>query len=1061
MSALFGEYIRASREALKKRDSSYSLRQLAARIDVKPSYLSRIERGEAFALSEEKTLALARELAVNPDVLLALSGKISSDVQEVIRKRPELFAEIIREFKGLPDSAVRADKEYRLMESRLKEAQRIARIGSWEIDLASGRIYRSDEFFRIFETERDDSRLNPEYLIENLVVPEDRERLRRDYYEGFPRRGATDIFCRFRTFAGNLRHGQIQGLVDYGEDGKPVRYRGTFQDVTEQREAEEALRHSEERYRALLEDQTEVISRTKADGTILFVNEACCRFFGKTREELMGRKWQPMAVPEELPRIETQLAELSPENPVALVENRVVAGSGEMRWMQFVNRGFFDASGKLREIQTVGRDITDRKAVEAKLKQSEQQYRLLAENVGDVLTLFDKDLRDVFVSPSVKRLLGYEPEEFLRLPQKRFLTPDSVALMRASISRLRNIWNQGEQIKSSYKMELVFIHRDGRMIPTEVSSSPLFENGVFSGMLNVIRDISDRKAAEQRHRVTDIKLAGILDHSPSIIQIKDLKGRYLLVNRKYEESFGVAAERLLGKNPHDFLPPELAGQMLADDGQVIESGRPITREEAIQTVNGMRTFLTTKFPVMDDQGNIYAVCGICTDISERKDSERKLSESERYLRMILDAVEDMILVYEPDGSIVDVNRAAERILGYTRDEFLALNKREILSPSYRDGFEPRITVLLRKRRQYFQSEYVRGSGEVIPVEVKAGLMQYAGRNLILSAARDVAARCDFKKTDQKESRDKSLDKVMVTDAAGRVQYEHPQAKAAGTAAAALQGASFEDGVSARGQVGKNEVLALLTEEIANELNNSLLPIILNVEMVRNRLREDPVLQRRLSDALDSAGRARDVVRQLLEINGRGAGDSRIACAGCVVEDALLHIRALKPKNIRATKRIASDCPNISVDSKNMRRLLLNVCDNAARAMGPQGGLMEISLQGEHFETLGDVPHMEMSPGRYAVLRVASRAGGEAPDKDSQDIAGSPSVREKVRDFDFDLSVARMIAVLNGGALDARSDDGSGACITIYLPAVMGFEGDGAQGAADGVSAGIAETYREE
>jgi len=190
------------------------LRQLAARIDVKPSYLSRIERGEAFALSEEKTIALAAELSVNPDVLLALSGKISSDVQEVIRKRPELFAEIIREFKDLPDSAVRADKEYRLMESRLQEAQRIAKIGSWEIDLVGGHLYQSDELFSIFEAEPGDKRLTPDFVLDNLVVPEDRKRMRHDFDVLFPQQGSTDVYCRFRTLSGKLRHGHVHGLVE-------------------------------------------------------------------------------------------------------------------------------------------------------------------------------------------------------------------------------------------------------------------------------------------------------------------------------------------------------------------------------------------------------------------------------------------------------------------------------------------------------------------------------------------------------------------------------------------------------------------------------------------------------------------------------------------------------------------------------------------------------------------------------------------------------------------------------------------------------------------------------
>ncbi len=106
MENLFGSYIRNKRLKLQEQDSSYSLRQLAQRISLEPSYLSKLERGEQIHLSEEKIAALARELHEDQDLLLALNGKISSDVQAIIRKRPQLFSQLIRELKNTPDQAV-------------------------------------------------------------------------------------------------------------------------------------------------------------------------------------------------------------------------------------------------------------------------------------------------------------------------------------------------------------------------------------------------------------------------------------------------------------------------------------------------------------------------------------------------------------------------------------------------------------------------------------------------------------------------------------------------------------------------------------------------------------------------------------------------------------------------------------------------------------------------------------------------------------------------------------------------------------------------------------------
>ena len=106
LMAAFGSYLRQRREKLRAKDQSYSVRRVAQRIGVEPSYLSKVERGQEAPPSEKTVIALAAELSEDPDILLALAGKVSSDLQKTIRKRPQLFAELIREMKDMPDHAV-------------------------------------------------------------------------------------------------------------------------------------------------------------------------------------------------------------------------------------------------------------------------------------------------------------------------------------------------------------------------------------------------------------------------------------------------------------------------------------------------------------------------------------------------------------------------------------------------------------------------------------------------------------------------------------------------------------------------------------------------------------------------------------------------------------------------------------------------------------------------------------------------------------------------------------------------------------------------------------------
>jgi transcriptional regulator with XRE-family HTH domain len=106
--AEFGSYIRRRREDLRKADRTYSVRQVAARVGVEPSYLSKVERGHEAPPSEAKIRALARELHEDPDTLLAMAGKVAGDLQEVIRRRPRLMAQLIREVQSMPDTGLRS-----------------------------------------------------------------------------------------------------------------------------------------------------------------------------------------------------------------------------------------------------------------------------------------------------------------------------------------------------------------------------------------------------------------------------------------------------------------------------------------------------------------------------------------------------------------------------------------------------------------------------------------------------------------------------------------------------------------------------------------------------------------------------------------------------------------------------------------------------------------------------------------------------------------------------------------------------------------------------------------
>lgn len=277
-------------------------------------------------------------------------------------------------------------------------------------------------------------------------------------------------------------------------------------DITERKRAERTLQASEERYRTVVEDQTEVISRFRADGTILFANEVLCRFFGKTSQELVGQKWQPRVVAEDVPRIEAQLQQLAPASPVVTIENRVYDAHGEVRWMQFVNRAFFDRHGRLAEIQSVGREITDRKRLEADLRGKDAELRAVSEMTPVMLTRCSRDLRYRYANLAYAEMLGTTPENLVGKSVPEVLGERGFATIRPRVERVL----RGEPVEYEDQVHLA---STGSWHWVRVAYRPDRDcHGKIVGWVASITDITERKRLEAERAAALAQLAVVEEH---------------------------------------------------------------------------------------------------------------------------------------------------------------------------------------------------------------------------------------------------------------------------------------------------------------------------------------------------------------------------------------------------------------------------------------------------------------------------------------------------------------------------------------------------------------------
>ncbi|NMB79294.1 MAG: PAS domain S-box protein, partial [Methanomicrobiales archaeon] len=170
----------------------------------------------------------------------------------------------------------------------------------------------------------------------------------------------------------------------------------SIRDVTGSHRARDELEASQERYRAVVEDQTEFIARFLPDGTHIFVNEAYCRYFGLKQDQVIGTKWRPEIYPEDSGKIRDHLLSLTPQNPEKIIEHRIILPGGRVRWQQWSDRAIFTDEGMVREYQSVGRDITEQKLAEDQLRSAYENLTAAEEEMRaqfDELRFREDELR--------------------------------------------------------------------------------------------------------------------------------------------------------------------------------------------------------------------------------------------------------------------------------------------------------------------------------------------------------------------------------------------------------------------------------------------------------------------------------------------------------------------------------------------------------------------------------------------------------------------------------------------------------------------------------------------
>ena len=335
----------------------------------------------------------------------------------------------------------------------------------------------------------------------------------------------------------------------------------------------------------------------------------------------------------------------------------------------------------------IARDITDRKRVEESLRESEESYRNLFKNANEAIFV-GLDSKIVFHNPKTTMILGYSGEELVSRPLSEFIHPDDRDMVIDCF--VRQI--KGEKIPQIYDFRI--IHKDGNVRWVVLNSVVINWKG-RPATLNFLSDITDRKQAEEALGESEEKYRTILESIEEGYYEVDLAGNLTFFNDAMARINGYARDEMMGMNNREYTDLENSKILYQDFNRVYrtrESSKG-TQYEVIAKNGEKRTLETSVSLIEDSSGEPVGFRGIARDVTELRQAQKALQESEDRYRDLVESSRDLMCTHDLQGQILWVNEEPARILGYSRNDILKMNVRDLLVPERKGEFDEFLAVV--------------------------------------------------------------------------------------------------------------------------------------------------------------------------------------------------------------------------------------------------------------------------------------------------------------------------------------------------------------------------------
>jgi len=511
-----------------------------------------------------------------------------------------------------------------------------------------------------------------------------------------------------------------------------------FDDITETKRAEEALRESEERFRTIFEslsagsclDELVYDENGKAvDYRILNVNPAYERIMGISRSEAINALGSQIYGTGEAPFLEVFSRVAQTGDPESF----------ETYFEPARKHLEFNVSSPAKErFSTVFTDITERRQAEEALQDSERRLRTSQRTARIGHVDYNVNTGDILWSEMMYVL--YERNPALGPP-----TYEEVM----SLHWPEDVRKQEEHITKAvasgepYALDLRVSLPSRRQAIFHAIGTPVKnEEGKVVSITGTVQDVTERFQAEEALRREEEKFRMLVENTVDWVWQVDEGGYYIYASPQARTLIGYEIDEINGKTPFDFMPSVEAERVSGIFFDALKNREKILNlETVLLTKSGYEViFETNATPLFNSSGEFKGYMGTCRDITENKKSEEALQESHKKFANIFNNTSDAIFIHDMQGHFLEVNQVACERLGYSKSEMLEKSPMDIDAPEFAHLAEQRFRDIEREGELTFESAHLRKDGKLIPVEINSKLIDYEGEPCLLSVARDITKR---------------------------------------------------------------------------------------------------------------------------------------------------------------------------------------------------------------------------------------------------------------------------------------------------------------------------------